>query len=444
MNLKFSIMIILVYTLFIFIISLYKTNYEQYKQQNIITNIKSFLNCKKNLKTCNADVSKIQNSLNSCNASRGVNSYQKNIITDTKSFFTCPNDLKKCNSKKSSLKKELDACNALPLPTPVQPVKPVEPVVPVQPVEPVEPVQPVQPVEPVEPVQPVQPVQPVEPTEPDGKEIKFVIRTSRGAYSNTDSTVSITLLDKNNSPFTKVLDNPGDDFPINGTGTYIIKNNNLLGLSSITQKPMTLSLTDGNSKRVGTDDWKVRTVDVYYDNKYIRGYYLDAWLGDGVGSFQSLILGNERIQFPTQSGKEIKLQIQTSFDTSSGTDSSVNVFFQTNKGFFKNFTLDNIGDDFERGGFDTYIVSNEDIGLSSITDQPILLTLNDDKGNVGTDDWKVEKIDIYYDGMLIKRYEPNVWLGDGYGSVKGIALQNNYNVKTYLYTYTIPLVSPVF
>ena len=436
MNLKFSVLMILFYTLFIFIISLYKTNYEQYKQQNIITNIKSFLNCKKNLNTCNADVSKIQNSLNVCNTSRGTNSYQKNIVTDMKSFFTCPNDLKKCNSKKSSLKKELDACNALPPPPVPQPPVPPPPVPP-QPVQP----QPVQP-QPVQP-QPVQPVQPVEPVEPDGKEIKLVIKTSYDAYSGTDSTVAITFLNKNNIPFTQVLDNYGNDFEPGQTDTYIIKNKDL-GVSSITEKLMVLSLTDGNGKKVGSDDWKVRTIDIYYNNKYIKSYFIDVWLGDGADSLQSLILGNQRRQFPTQSGKEIKLLIKTSNDYYSGTDSGVSVFFQTNKGYFNEFKLDNLGDDFEQGGIDVYTIKDSDIGLSSIMDQPIILTLNDANGNVGTDDWKIEKIDIYYDGMLIKTYEPNVWLGNGAKSVRGIALQNNYNVKTYLYTYTAPLVTPLF
>jgi hypothetical protein len=116
----------------------------------------------------------------------------------------------------------------------------------------------------------------------------------------------------------------------------------------------------------------------------------------------------------------IKIVIKTSNNWYSGTDSQVSISLGGSK---ISFNLDNTGNDFERGQTDTYTLESTGIPKSSLTDKPIILSLN------GGDDWKVEKISIYYNNEFIKSYTPNVWLGNGKGSVRSIVLENNYGLQ---------------
>jgi hypothetical protein len=122
----------------------------------------------------------------------------------------------------------------------------------------------------------------------------------------------------------------------------------------------------------------------------------------------------------------IKIIIKTANDWYSGTDSQVVVSLYDpayKGGSQRSFNLNNIGNDFERGQTDTYNLELTGIPKSSLNDKPIILSLN------GGDDWKVEKISIYYNKDFVKSYTPNVWLGNGKGSVRSIVLENNYGIN---------------
>jgi hypothetical protein len=125
-------------------------------------------------------------------------------------------------------------------------------------------------------------------------------------------------------------------------------------------------------------------------------------------------------------GKPIKFVFKTSNDYYSGTDSQVIIGIYDNNNNLNSFKLDNPGNDFQRGGVDTYTINNQKIGLYSITDKPIKLSLD------GNDNWKVDSIAIYYDNKLIKTYNPNLWMGTAKGSVKSIDLANNYGIKMFI------------
>ena len=119
---------------------------------------------------------------------------------------------------------------------------------------------------------------------------------------------------------------------------------------------------------------------------------------------------------------KIKLVFKTANDWYSGTDSQVvfRIVDKYGKPFIRK--LDNPGNDFERGQTDTYVIESPDIDRESLNkDINVLLE--------GGDDWKVQKISIYYNNQFVKSYTPNVWLGNGKGSVRSITLNNNYKVN---------------
>jgi len=122
-----------------------------------------------------------------------------------------------------------------------------------------------------------------------GGPIKFIIKTATDWYSGTDSQVIISLFDptykknlKKLKPF--YLDNVGNDFENGSIGTYMFDDINV-GLDALTKHPIRVSLS-------GTDDWKIEDITVYYNEKFIKKYVLNVWLGDGKGSKQYVDLLN--------------------------------------------------------------------------------------------------------------------------------------------------------
>ena len=129
----------------------------------------------------------------------------------------------------------------------------------------------------------------------------------------------------------------------------------------------------------------------------------------------------------------IKFVIKTSNMWFSGTDSPVIIsLYDPNYHRSQNmrpFELKNLEDPlkyFERGQTDTFELFSTGIPKSSLTNKQIILSVN------GSDPWRIEKIDIYYNNELINSFKLNIWLGVALGSVKSIVLKNNNPPKIQL------------
>jgi pyrrolidone-carboxylate peptidase len=148
----------------------------------------------------------------------------------------------------------------------------------------------------------------------------------------------------------------------------------------------------------------------------IIGYLLGTYT-NFTGKNNSIRLG----QAPN--GLPITFKITTSNDYYSGTDSTVYILLYNNTkpGNMQKFILDTPKyNDFERGDSYDYKIQDKNIGMESLN-MPIGLGID------GSDQWKVESVEIYYNNVFVKKYRPNIWLG---GATKLIKLENNYNIIT--------------
>jgi len=244
-----------------------------------------------------------------------------------------------------------------------------------------------------------------------GLPIKIEIKTSNDFWSGTDSDIKIsfydpTYKDKNNNnyrPFN--LDNPLiNDFEKGNTDTFVVWSIGI-GLYSLQNKPIKLEVI-GNI----IDDWKLESLSLYYADQLVKTYKPNLWFNKNLKSIElnntNYNVVNDTLNLNSKSlGLPIKFIFRTARDDFAGTFSLIKIsIYDFVAGKYKIFDINKLGDGMPRNSLKEYVVSSPNIGLDSLLNKPIEISLSN---MFGLDAWKIDNIDIYYANQFVKSYKPD-------------------------------------
>ena len=231
------------------------------------------------------------------------------------------------------------------------------------------------------------------------KYIRAEITTGGDWWSGTDSNIYIIFKSDNNKNIKQQLNLPwSNDFENSDVQTYDLWNGNITRDSLL--KSFSVQI---ESVAFGIiDDWKLARIRLFYKDELVRDLTPNVWLTKTNPTWTA-----SQLNLNTENNNFVQVEITTGTDWWSGTDNDV--YFTLKDG--KSYKLDSAKNDFENGDTATYVISDNNINNKNMLNKFKISLIPYNVASISeADDWKLQKVKVFFKNDVVAQYSPNVWL----------------------------------